>query len=164
MRSLRTGPVILGVSSLLVVAGIAAAFGGLPGERSASNRGTSVSTQADEGGSGECPSAEEIRAYWKEYGKDLKPAGTCGDPDPLPPGDGTGEAPSNGPPPPTPTTLAEAQAMLDPDDDPLMLLRQDDDGRWSAILVAMAPNQDPPPPNIRTVDQFAAWLDVQSAD
>jgi hypothetical protein len=165
MKTLRLAPLVVGVSAVLVTVGVAAVFGGLPGGGSTSDRrAISVSMPAAEAGGTDCPSAEEVRAYWEKYGKDLKSAGRCGDPDPLPPGDGTGEAPVSGRPPPTPTTMAEAQAVLDPDDDPLLLLHQDKNGGWSAILVALAPGQDEPPPSVRTVEQFSAWVAAQNAN
>jgi len=167
MRKRRIGPVVAGVSALLVTAGVLAAFGGLSGGQTSNHSNAApnlVSGQPQGTATDECPTADEIRAYWEKYGKDLKPAATCGDPDPMPEGDDTtAEEHADAASPPEPATEAEAQAMLDPTDDPLTLLVQDESGQWSSILAVMAPGQKPPPPNVQTVKEFSAWLDTQGA-
>lgn len=109
-----------------------------------------------------CASATEMQAYWEQHGKELKSGGTCGDPDPIPAGDGEEETHTHETADVV-DTWTEAQGRLDPGDDWHVLIGRDAKGRFYTADIALAPGQAEPPKWVRTEKQFAKWLDGQEA-
>jgi hypothetical protein len=110
---------------------------------------------------GECPSPEEMEAYWEEHGVELKTGTDCGDPDPVPPGEGETHYHDESDHQP-PETLEEAQALLDPEDDPLILIAQNAQGFY-AVTIAVTGEDAVPPTHVRTERQYARWIDGKEA-
>lgn len=110
-----------------------------------------------------CPTNEEILADWNQDGLETKADPNCPDPDPLPAADPTNPPETEPPasPGPAPTSIDEAQRILDPDNEPLVLLAQASDGSYYAIVGA-AGKDSIPPASVRTVEQYAAWLAKQA--
>ncbi len=162
-RKVSRGVAVLAAPFLLI--GMVAALSGL-GERTSSSPANAVSGEPASVAVSECPTGEEIQAYWEQHGEDLKSAGTCGDPDPVPPGDSGEQSADVGHSHDAkhahePTTLGQAQELLDPADDPLVYIGKDSSGRWFAVHVTLAPGEQEPPARVRTVHELAAWFDAR---
>ena len=128
-----------------------------------------------------CPSAEEIQEHWDTYGEELKPDPDCPHLQPtaeeqtVPGRMAAGGAHRDEVPghehhrgvehavPTVVTTMRQAQNVLDPANDPLVLIDRDSKGRYLAIHMVLAPGQAAPPAWVRTGDQFKAWLDESAA-
>lgn len=93
-----------------------------------------------------CPSLAQIEQHLRETGKDYKPTVTCtyeisqGIDPPEGPDPETDRPHADEPPPePAPVlSFEEAQRLYDPEDDPSILLRREQDGGWGAISFALA--------------------------
>lgn len=77
---------------------------------------------------------------------------------PAPP-PGVADPEPRGAPVAGPTTLAEAQAAYDPENDPLVLVDEAEDGTYRSITLAVLEHVYVPPATVLTADQYARWLD-----
>jgi outer membrane murein-binding lipoprotein Lpp len=174
------GPVL---GSMAVAAVVAASFsvsGGLstngksdtPSTNSAANAATVEAEPF-------CPSADEVREHWEAHGEEPKPDAECADLEPSADQQAAARKEANRAAheqsrgshdhhshehaqPTLITSMRQAQAVLDPENDPLVLVDRDAQGRYLAIHMVLAPGQASPPAYIRTADQFAKWLDAGS--
>lgn len=119
----------------------------------------------------QCPTAEEMRAHWEAQGSELKADPDCPDIEPGGRADATASTDAaadtqrahdhshGGDAAPTViTTMDQAQTLLDPEDDPFVVIDKDAQGRYFAIHLTPAPGLPTPPASIRTADQLAAWI------
>lgn len=103
----------------------------------------------------DCATQEELSAYWDEHGAEDKAAMAC---NPDPDGDEAADAP-NSSGEDTVDTLAEAQAILDPENDPLVLIgHSKQDGYYSIVLTMIGGADAGPPARVQTERQYTRWM------
>lgn len=176
------GPVL---GSIAVATVIAATFFGANSPTSVHSSMSSASLNSLTASSGEdeqfCPSAEEIEEHWDAYGEELKPDPGCPDLEPTSDEQAAQRRVEAGKAdrheaagnehhhrfehavPSVLTTMRQAQNVLDPENDPLVLIDRDSKGRYLAVHLVLAPGQAAPPAWVRTGDQFKSWLDQSAA-
>lgn len=109
----------------------------------------------------ECATQEELNAYWEEHGEEDKAAVAC---NPDPDGDEAADAPNSSGNDQI-DSWAEAQAVLDPENDPLVLIDHSKaDGYFSIVLTVIGGADAGPPARVKTARQYARWMDRKAGD
>lgn len=105
-----------------------------------------------------CPTLEQSTLHWETYGFDYKPTVPCGDAANMDT-PAINEIPAQ-PPLPEVNSLAGAQALLDPEDDPQVLVGVDPNtGKYISVSVT---TRQPIPSYVKSFEQFREWAKIDT--
>lgn len=127
--------------------------------------GSSTADSSTDGGA-YCPDDKQLQSAWESDGLEEKASSSCPDPDPLPAEDPANPREKIDPVGKVdgPATLAAAQEAFDPDNDPLILIAQEDNGDYYAVYGSVIHEKDVPPSSVETVEDYQEWLAANSTE